>query len=228
MQGIVIQGPTDYCEQIVECYKGISNVVWSTWDTESQYNLQKIQGSNIDVILNKKPSFNGAGNINYQTVSTAAGISYLISKGVTEVLKIRGDVIITNVPKLMSLLEGRKLSFLQMCKEGVRTDLYYELVYQHFSHDYPTDNILYGDAQVMLDGFNFLVEQPYPCPAESLITYHLFKSLNIEFNLTYSHFIKNGITFFMQECLDHNIDLYFIKYNRSIINETKDKTYYDY
>ena len=31
-QGIVIQGPTNYYKKIIECYKNIPNVVWSTWD----------------------------------------------------------------------------------------------------------------------------------------------------------------------------------------------------
>jgi hypothetical protein len=34
MQGIVIQGPTTYWDQIIEVYKDVPNVVWSTWDNE--------------------------------------------------------------------------------------------------------------------------------------------------------------------------------------------------
>lgn len=34
MQGIVIQGPTDYCYETIPEYKDIPNVVFSTWDDE--------------------------------------------------------------------------------------------------------------------------------------------------------------------------------------------------
>jgi hypothetical protein len=229
MQGIVIQGPTTYYKEAIEKYKDIPNVVWSTWEDEPIANLKYIE-QNIPLVLNKKPSFNGYLNINLQNTTTVSGISYLMDKNVDEILKIRGDIIINNPVKLLSILKGRKMSFLQICKEGARQDIYYELVYPHFSHDYPSDNIMYGQSDILHSGFNFLIEEFLSIPPEALITYHILQKMNIEFLLNYDHFIKNGITFFMNDCLQNDIDLFLIKekYNKSITTTDTDRKDYDY
>ena len=228
-QGIVIQGPTTYCKRIIEKYKDIPNVVWSTWEDEPIENLDYIK-KHIPLVLNKQPSFAGYLNINLQNITTSSGIMYLIENGVTEILKIRGDFIINDPIKLLSLLKGRKISFLQMCKEGARTDLYYELIYSHFSHDYPSDNILYGEAEVLYEGFNFTIEEYQQIPPESLITYNILQALDIEFKLNYNHFINNKISFFMGDCLQNDISITNIKekYNKTITQTDIDRNIFDY
>ena len=79
-----------------------------------------------------------------------------MEKGVTEVLKTRGDITISNITLLIEKLKGQQLSFIQMCKPGVRTEINYNLEYFHNSHDYPADVIMYGDAELML---NYLISQ---------------------------------------------------------------------
>lgn len=228
MQGIVIQGPTNHYKRIIEHYKHIPNIVWSTWDDEPIDNLKYIE-SNIPLITNKKPSVPGYLNINLQVLSTFSGIEYLIKeKEVTEVFKIRGDIIISDIDKTLNILNGKQLSFLQMCKPGVRKDIAYDLEYTHFSHDYPADIIIYGDSSIMLNGFNFYVDEFYPIPPESLIAYSLFKQMDIKFMLEHDYLISNGVTFFMQDCLDNNIDVLWLKNNLSVVEGTKDKTYYEY
>ena len=74
MQGIVIQGPTNLCKEVVSSYKDIPNVVWSTWDDEPQENITFISQF-MPVVLNKKPDFGGYLNINLQTLSTTLGMS---------------------------------------------------------------------------------------------------------------------------------------------------------
>jgi hypothetical protein len=227
MQGIVIQGPTNYCKQIVEHYKHIDNIVWSTWDDEPVENLKYIK-EHMPLIINEKPLISGYLNVNLQVLSTFRGIEYLNNKGVTEIFKIRGDVIITEIDKMLNILQGKKLSFLQMCKPNARQDLIYDLVYTHFSHDYPADVIIYGSTDILYNGFNFYIDQNLPIPPESLIAYTLLDYMNIEFLLDYNHLISNGITFFLQDCLDNNIDILWLKKNWSIVDNTKDKNLYEY
>ena len=108
MQGIVIQGPTNYYKEIVPIYKDIPNVVWSTWEDEPVENIEFIN-QYVSVTLCQKPEFPGFLNVNMQTISTLNGIKYLQERGVTEILKTRGDVIITNLNILLEKLKGKEI-----------------------------------------------------------------------------------------------------------------------
>jgi len=227
MQGIVIQGPTNYYKEIVENFKDVPNVVWSTWDIEPEENVSYIE-KYFPVILNPLPEFNGYLNVNYQVFSTFSGIEYLAEKGVTEVLKTRGDITISNIILLLEKLKGHQLSFMQMCKPGVRTEINYHLDYFHNSHDYPADVIMYGNAELMLNGYNFSMPEMQPIPPESLIAYSLLGNMGVDFKLDYKHLVDNGVTFFLQDCLDNDIDIFWLKHNHSIVQNTKDKKYYEY
>jgi hypothetical protein len=163
MQGIAIQGPTDYYKEVADHYSQYPNVVWSTWSDESIVRLEYIRSKGIEVILIEKPQFPGYMNVNMQVKSTYEGIKYLEGK-VDEVLKVRSDTIISNLPALMNGLKGKQLSFMATCKEGVRKDLAYDLEYYHTSHDYPSDNVIYGKVEDMLLMFDFQIDELLPIP----------------------------------------------------------------
>ena len=225
MQGIVIQGPTNYCTQVAPLYKDIPNVVWSTWDDEPQENIKFIE-QYVPVILNKKPIFRGYLNVNFQIFSSYAGIEYLKNLGVNEVLKTRGDIIITNLDKLLSSLQGKDMAFLAIAKEGARTDIYYKLVYDHFSHDYPVDLVIYGNIDHMSDAFSFMVNDYIIVPPESIISYNYLTNRNIKFKLSYDHFINNGIYFYLKDCIDNNVELKWIKHDYvDIVNSHNNNNY---
>lgn len=227
MQGIVIQGPTNYYKEIAYLYKGIPNVVWSTWNTEPELNIKYIKSSGISVIQNPLPKFAGDLNVNYQTFSTYKGIEYLKSKGVTEVLKIRSDLQPNDVELLLKILKGKQLAFLAICKPNIRS-LYYELEYPHTSFDFPVDMLVYGSVENMEKCFNFQTGEIMNIPPEALIAYNYLRSNNITFNLTYEHFNKNNIDFFMKECLNNNITIQWLKQGWDIIKYHSDKTLYEY
>lgn len=227
MQGIVIQGPTNYCKEVAPLYKDIPNVVWSTWKDEPLENIEFIK-QYMDVVLCQKPSFPGYLNINMQTISTLGGVKYLQERGITEILKTRGDLYISNINSLLSILKGKKISLLATCKEGIRKDLYYELVYPHYSHDYPVDLILYGSTKNISNAFNFTVEEIAYIPPESLITYNLLIGMGVEFNLSYDYLTNKGINFFMKDTLANGISITWLKHNADIIKWHSDIQYYVY
>ena len=232
-QGIIIQGPTNYSAHIVDSYKGIDNVVWSTWSDEPQDNIELIKSKGIEVVQIDKPTIAGYINVNFQTLSTYAGIDYLKSKGVIEGLKVRGDMKINNPKLLLEAIKGKQISFLSICKPNIRP-LYYELVYQHTSFDFPGDLVLYGNLNELEKCFNFQVDNYDPIPPESLIAYSYLTQSNIEFNLDYHHFINSGISFFAQECLDNKIEIDWLKRSteeplwKNILNHSADKNLYEY
>lgn len=233
MQGVIIQGPTNYASQIIESYKGISNVVWSTWIDEPKENISLIKENGIEVIQIDKPTVAGHINVNFQTLSTYAGIDYLKNKGVNEGLKVRGDMKINNPKLLLEVLKGKKISFLSICKPNIRP-LYYELVYRHNSFDFPGDLLLYGELNELEKCFNFQVEDNNPIPPEALIAYSYLEQSNIDFNFDYNHFINSGISFFAQDCLDNKIEIDWLKRSteepfwKNILNHSADKTLYNY
>lgn len=226
-QGIVIQGPTNYCKEIVDCYVSIPNVVFSTWDDEPQKNIDYIKSKNIDVIQSPKPSFSGYLNVNYQVLSTYVGLEYLKSKNITEVLKIRSDLKPNNISLLLDILKNKSLTFLAICKPDVRP-LYYELVYQHTSFDFPVDLFLYGSIENMIKCFNFQIEQNLSTPPEALIAYSYFLNSGLEFKLDYNTFISNNVSFFMNDCLKNNIEVKWLKNNIDLVKFHSDKNQYEY
>jgi len=224
MQGIVIQGPTKYAKEIAHLYEGIPNVIWSTWEGED---VEYIKSKGINVVQSTPPTFGGHLNINYQTVSTYAGIEYLKNKGVTEALKIRGDLKPNNIKLLLKILKGKPLSFLAICKPNVR-EMYYELEYIHDSFDFPVDLFLYGSIENLEKCFNFQIEYNLNIPPEALIAYSYFSNSDLEFKLNYPTFIDNGITFFMNECLENNIKVDWLKNEFDLIKYHSDKALYNY
>jgi hypothetical protein len=229
MQGIVIQGPTTYWDQIIGVYKDVPNVVWSTWDDEPIENIKNIE-QYIPVITSPKPSFPGHLNINMQAISTFKGAEYLESKGVTEILKTRGDIRIKNLDKLMECLEGKEMAFLATCKNGVRTDIYYELVYSHYSHDYPADQVIYGSTLNIKNTFNFQIEEALPIPPESLIAYSFLTSKGEKFLLDYDYLKGKNVYFYMNDCIENDIELFLVKekYKFDLVAIHNSKQYYEF
>jgi hypothetical protein len=229
MQGIVIQGPTNYWDQVIEAYKDIPNVVWSTWEDEPKENIKNIE-QYIPTILSSKPSFPGHLNVNMQAVSTFKGAEYLESRGVTEILKVRGDVKIKNLKKLMTCLKGKEMAFLAICKKGVRTDIYYELEYPHYSHDYPPDQVIYGSTLNITNAFNFQIEEMLPIPPESLIAYSFLTSKGETFLLDYEYFKEKNVYFYMKDCIENNVELFLVKekYKFDLVTIHNSEQYYNF
>jgi hypothetical protein len=192
-QGIVIQGPTGYYKELADYYSQFENVVWATWNDESVVRLDYIKSKGIEVILLDKPKFPGYINVNMQLASSYAGVNRLFELGVDEALKVRSDTIVTNLNKLLPRLQGRKLAFMATCKTGVRKDIAYNLVYYHDSHDYPADNVIYGNIHDLRDMFNLQIEDMDPIPPEALITWNYMTTqvMRIWFMRVLVSFYKN-------------------------------------
>ena len=226
-QGIVIQGPTEYYKELADYYSKFENVVWATWNDESLTHLDYIRSKGIEVVLVSKPEVSGYMNVNMQIKSSFAGVSYLEGK-VDEILKVRSDTIVTNLDKLLSRLQGKQLSFAATCKTGIRKDIAYDLVYYHDSHDYPADNVIYGKVEDLLLMFDFQINETLSIPPESLIAWNYMVNKGMVFHLSYKNMVNEGISFFLQECLDENVEVNWLKREVNLVDWYKDKTVYDW
>jgi len=172
-------------------------------------------------------------NVNYQTLSTYVGIDYLKKQGVKEILKVRSDLKINKIKTLLNVLINKKISFLSVCKPNIRP-LYYDLVYQHTSFDFPGDLIMYGETEEIEKCFNFQIEDNKPIPPEALIAYSYLSQSNIDFSFDYNHLIGSGISFFAQDCLDNNIEIDWLKRSnkdpfwKNVLNHSADKELYNF
>ena len=227
-QGIIIQGPTEYYKELADYYSQFDNVVWATWNDESVVRLDYIRNKGIEVILVEKPQIPGYMNVNMQLTSSYAGVNRLFELGINEALKVRSDTIVTNLDKLLPRLQGKKLAFMATCKVGVRRDLSYDLVYYHDSHDYPADNVIYGKIEDLKLMFNFQIDEILPVPPEALIAWNYMKNKGIEFKLDYKTMVDGGISFFLQECLDENVEVNWLKKKVNLVDWYKAKEVYDW
>ncbi|MFA5832063.1 MAG: WavE lipopolysaccharide synthesis family protein [Bacteroidota bacterium] len=95
---IILQGPVvtenDFTLETIKIYKRHfknCQLIFSTWDDEDDSHLSKISDENIDIILNKKPYSPGPQNINYQIISSFAGVKKAKNDHNKYVLKTRTD-----------------------------------------------------------------------------------------------------------------------------------------
>jgi hypothetical protein len=95
---VVMQGPIikedNFTLETIRFYKKIfkgSNIILSTWEGEDKEYIGLIKDEKIEVLLNKEPGVSGTKNVNYQIVSSYAGIKKAKELGAHYVLKTRTD-----------------------------------------------------------------------------------------------------------------------------------------
>jgi len=199
-QAIVVQGPMEHSPlRIADFYAQFDNVVWSTWEDEDETIVNHVRDMGIEVILNKKPKFNGDRNINYQFVSTLKGIEYFKNKNITEVIKIRSDFIVYGVERLLDRVNGSDISFMYMYDKNSSSykPIYY-LDYWHNGMDFPADYVIHGNIDTMYNVFNFQMEYMSEIPPEAIILRNYLKYRGFEINFDFEYLKSIGINFFVK------------------------------
>lgn len=103
---IVVQGPTSYLPVMKTIFKKY-NVIYSTWTGEEhKYDYNDI------AVFSKIPSYKGPANMNLQKISTLAGLEKGKELGYERALKLRSDLMPTNIEALMKMLDNQDLNFL--------------------------------------------------------------------------------------------------------------------
>jgi len=199
-QAIVIQGPMQYDPvRIANFYSQFDNIVWSTWDDEDSSTIEQVRSTGITVLLNKKPNLPGVLNVNYQFLSTFAGIYHfkINSPKITEIIKVRSDLLVFGIERLLNRVSGSDISFMYMYdkhKEPYRP-VYY-LDYWHEGMDFPADFIVHGNIDVMYNIFNFQMEFMSEIPPESIILRNYLRYRNFENKFDFEYLKSIGVTFF--------------------------------
>lgn len=103
---IIVQGSSSYVKILREALFGF-NIIYSTWLGEESNFLE----TDI-VIFNRLPDFHGPANLNLQKTTTISGLKKAKEMGYKRALKIRSDIVPTNINKLINYLDNDAINFL--------------------------------------------------------------------------------------------------------------------
>jgi hypothetical protein len=181
---IVIQGPSTYVNQIKKWYTGYP-LIFSTWvGEEKNYDLKK-----DIVVFNDKPLNAGPANFWMQQYSTIQGLYKAKELGYTDVLKMRSDIVPTNLERFVSTFKDDHLNF--FCWHGHE-------VYPRCP-GYFVDYFMYGNIEHIIKLWD--IEKAFCAVPEIILTWQYIKTLSdIPINFIYSDISTEN-------------DLYWIKRN---------------
>lgn len=191
-QFIIIQGPATYYKNIIECYKTYPNIVYSTLNNSSSECINEIQ-THFPVVVTPFNFPAGTGNLNCQCITSTEGLKLAKSLGATHALKIRSDMIITDILKFMDILKTKsKISFLAWHTDG-----------------YLVDYINYGQIDEMIEFWN-VFELNFNFAERNLIQH--FSTMKKEPISTFTD-VKKYVEFFMADLKNNNICINWLKYD---------------
>lgn len=120
---IIVQGPTydNSINQIRDCWKGWP-VIYSTWKGYEGYYT-----SDDTTVFSELPSTKGTYNMNYQKVSTIAGLELAKELGYKRALKMRSDMWVKNPTQFFNILtDGYNTLFWHEHRGGYLSDYFME------------------------------------------------------------------------------------------------------
>lgn len=96
--GIVMQGPIleqdKFTLETIRIYKKHfpqARIILSTWVDQNAISIEELRAEGIEIVLLEKPAYAGTSNINYQIVSSRAGVLKAVELGCEYVMKTRTD-----------------------------------------------------------------------------------------------------------------------------------------
>jgi hypothetical protein len=106
---IILQGSADYLFQAERHYRNIkTEKIWSVWGEELRKYFHKPSDAQLHlgkyVVFNNYPKVKGIGNIFFQQKNTMSGLLKAKKLGATHALKLRSDMIFSDLDKLIKIL----------------------------------------------------------------------------------------------------------------------------
>ena len=197
---IVLQGPVEYAEQIVDCYSHVKkNVIIST-------NLIKKDQKEIlednKFLVKKAPTPTHAGkyNFNNQVATTYNGVVTAKKMGFEHVLKLRSDIMIDDVVNFVSKLD--------------RSSVYFSARHNHARMSYLCEHMLFGSTDFMVKLWNIPESQSYEGPEIQLTRkfYSITKSYD-------------DVKFLFPVLYKNEIEARWIKYKKDLREFKKDEKF---
>jgi len=222
----VIQGHTQYVTEVLENFKNVDNVIWSTEDDIPEDDRLAIDESNIE-LLQIPRSESSYGRLTIHSDSACAGIQRAKELGAEYVIKLRSDLTISDHDKFLKVIrrDGKLHGHAYVNHVGRFCDPphvishTYNWLYQfrsklyNFSNcNYITDWIHHGPVDEVLLYYGGVLrdrlDEPIICEVRFAASYLMNKNLPID--LSYAS-LTNNIGLFMGNLYDNNIELYSLK-----------------
>jgi hypothetical protein len=197
---IIVQGGSEYVPQLKEKLEGF-NVIFSTWVGDEKKYLD------TDVVIyNEKPTYTGPANLNLQKITTINGLKKAKEMGFKRALKLRSDLIPTNMSELFKSLDNEYLNFLCWhCHE----------VYPNCP-GYLIDYLMSGDIDYLIKLWD--IEDMNWCAVPEIhLTQQYISKLMSNVNIKY----------FLDELKSDN-DLYWVKHNINLSSYQANTVYDKY
>lgn len=170
-RAIVLQGPVvsenDFTLETVRLYKKTcpgATIIVSTWDDAPDGQCARLKSEGAHIVKSSLPPFTGIGNVNYQVVSTNAGLEKAKQLGVQRVLKTRADQRLSRI-NLLAYLDSLVDTFPvggPFCSLGQKARLVFgqgTIGGTMFLPFYLCDWYMYGDVDDMISFFDFPLQQ---------------------------------------------------------------------
>ena len=176
---IVVQGPIDYVDNIIDTYKKFKNNVIISTSKISNHNLQYLSEKGFKLINNELTVNPGRANFNNQVKNTYEGVKKANELGFKYVLKIRSDIFIDDLVEFINSLNK---------------DTVYFPAYHNYDGGYLCDYMLFGPIDFMLKLWDIpLSNSNLPPETQLTLKYLEIKNndnLDFMFPILYSKKIK--------------------------------------
>jgi hypothetical protein len=195
---ILLQGPNTHPNEIKQTYKGLPVIFSTLNDSETE----SLSDSGFVIVKNKIPEYSGRSNFNYQVTNTYEGIKKAQELGYKFVLKIRSDITIPEIQKLISIIGKPKNTILFSA-------------YHQWDGGYLCEHMVFGKIDIMKKLWNIPLSYSN-LPPETQLTNHFFKVLpktNVDyiFPILYENNIKakwEKRNFYLNEYKSDNLFIY--------------------
>jgi hypothetical protein len=179
---ILIQGPNTHPKEIKKCYYGLPVIFSTLKDSETDSLLD----SGFNIIKNEIPMDSGKKNFNYQIINTLNGIKKAKDLGFNYVLKIRSDITIPEISKLLNLMGKPK------------NEIYFS-AYHSWDGGYLCEHMIYGNVNLMEKLWNIPFSTSDLAPEIQLTNHFLNVLPNTKVKYIFPLLYKNNILAFWEK-----------------------------
>ena len=225
---ILIQGKfyDSFTYKLVQYYTNILKyhiIIISCWE-DCIINESITSNTNIHIIKNKIPKFPGSQNINFQRITTLAGLKYIKKLGITKAIKTRSDHKINNINEILSTISN-KIIVLKSCKFFLNPFFVCDFIY--FGSvtklitifDFPLSNEI-DDRKILLNKLSFLKKELLHYQMKSFIFAE--SRIMLKFFLKTNSFTESRFTNFLNWRSFRKSEFTFIPINKYNVLTIKD------